>query len=115
MTSVIFTCGQTNSNRIARSDSLKVLVECLTEIKDQEYITPSPITFRSLLDAIKHIVPDDEIRRPLSSSIFQLCCRHGQLDESVLEAFERTQPELYAKLPTGETGIPSKWTRNAQK
>ena len=118
MTHVIFACGHTNRNRTARANSLNVLVECLSEIKNQEYITPTPITFRSLLDAVYHIVPDDEKRQPLSSSVFQLCCREGQLDRSVLEALEKVQPEVYAKLPKGVQsgsigdGIPSKWTRN---
>jgi len=125
MTSIIFACGRTNPNKIARVNSLKVLVACLAEIKNQNYCTPNSITFRTLLDGAKHIVPDDEARRPLSSSIFQMCCRNGQLDKSVLEALENAQPELYAKLPKGVKAgldgksdsprIPSEWTRNASK
>jgi len=121
MTSIILACGHTNRNRTARANSLNVLVECLSEIKNKGYITPTPITFRTLLDAVKHIVPEDEKRQPLSSSIFQLCCREGQLDRSVLEALEKTQPDLYAKLPkavqsgSNVDGIPSKWTRNVHK
>ena len=121
ITSIIATCGNSNPNQIARSNSLKVLIECINEIKSQRYIIPSPITFRTMLDAVKHVIPDDETRRPLTSSIFQLCCREGQLDKSVLEAFQNVQPELYAKLPMEvqsgslEGGIASKWTRNASK
>lgn len=82
------------------------------------------MTFSTMLNAVKYIVPDDETRRPISSSIFQLCCRDGQLDNSVLDTLQRVQPELYANLPVGvqrrlfgmeETGVPSKWTRNVNK
>jgi hypothetical protein len=120
VTSIISACGYSNPNRVARANALKVLIECISEIKNQKYITPSPVTFRTLLDAIKHIVPEDETRRPLSSSVFQLCCRHGQLDTSVLEALQRVQPELYEKLPLGVQTraieeIPLEWTRNVRK
>lgn len=110
-------CGRKHQNQVARASSLKVLLECINEIKGQQYINPSPITFRALLNAVKEIIPDHETRRPLSSSIFQLCCREGHLDETVLKAFQEVQPELYAKLPmevqSGSfDGVASKWTRN---
>jgi hypothetical protein len=102
---------------------LRVLIDCISEIKEKDYITTTPITFRTILDALKHCVPDDTTRRPLSSSIFHMCCSDGQLDNSVLEALERVQPELYAKLPSGvrsgseglAEGIPPKWTRNVRR
>ncbi|KAL7488348.1 hypothetical protein ACHAW6_013913 [Cyclotella cf. meneghiniana] len=124
ITSIIFTCGHSTSNQIARTNALKVLIECISEIRSNDCITPSSMTFSTMLNAVKYIVPADETRRPISSSIFQLCCRDGQLDNSVLDTLQRVQPELYANLPVGvqqrlfeleEHGIPSKWTRNVNK
>ncbi|KAL3785965.1 hypothetical protein HJC23_005674 [Cyclotella cryptica] len=123
ITSIIATCGHSASSKVARTNALKVLIECISEIKSNDYITTSPTTFSTLLKAIKFNVPDDDTRRPLASSIFQLCCREGQLDNSVLDALQRVQPELYAQLPVRvqersfgmETGIPPKWMRNVRK
>jgi len=112
ITSIIKACGYTRGGREKKQKALLVLLECLAELKAPKYIIPTPITYRSLLNAAKALVADDAKRQPIAATIFEACCRNGQLDKTVLEALQNTQPELYMKLP-GE--IPSKWKRNVAK
>jgi len=109
MCSIIKACGYTRGDREDKQKALKVLLECMAELKTAKYIIPTPLTYRSLLNAAKALVGDDAKRRAISATIFETCCRNGQLDATVLEALEKVQPELYVKLP-GD--IPSKWKRN---
>jgi len=81
----------------------------MAEMKSTKYLSPTSITYRSLLNAARALVADDARRHPISQTIFETCCRNGQLDTTVLEALQKVQPELYVKLPTD---IPSKWKRN---
>jgi len=109
MTSIIKACGYTRGGREDKQRALKVLLECMAELKSTEYINPSPLFYRSSLNALKALVVDDARRRSISATIFETCCRNGQLDKTVLVALENVQPELYEKLPRE---IPSKWERN---
>jgi len=81
----------------------------MNELKSTNHIKPSPLTYRSLLNAVNALVVDDSRRRPISATIFETCCRDGQVDQTVLDALEKVQPELYMKLPAD---IPPKWKRN---
>ncbi|KAL7538401.1 hypothetical protein ACHAXR_008532 [Thalassiosira sp. AJA248-18] len=110
ITSIIKACGYTKGSRENRQNALKVLLQCLTELKSAKYISPNSLTYRSSLIAVRALVADDAIRRPITATIFETCCRNGHLDETVLQALERVQPDLYVKLP-GD--IPSKWKQNA--
>jgi hypothetical protein len=109
MTSIIKACGYTQGGREDKHKALRVLLECMGEMKSTSMIRPTPLTYRSLLNSTRSLVDDDAKRRPISATIFETCCRNGQLDRSVLEALEKTQPELYTKLP-GD--IPPIWKRN---
>eukprot|EP00578_Thalassiosira_sp_NH16_P021234 CAMPEP_0181096192 /NCGR_PEP_ID=MMETSP1071-20121207/10903_1 /TAXON_ID=35127 /ORGANISM="Thalassiosira sp., Strain NH16" /LENGTH=479 /DNA_ID=CAMNT_0023178587 /DNA_START=77 /DNA_END=1516 /DNA_ORIENTATION=+ len=104
MTSIIKACGYTRGSREDKQKALKVLLGCMSELKQ-----PAPISYRVSLNAVKALVADDLRRRPICATIFEACCRSGHLDETVLEALKNAQPELYMKLP-GE--IPSKWKQN---
>ena len=86
--------------------ALRVLLECMGELKSMNMIRPAPLTYRSLLNAIRALVDDDAKRRPFLATIFETCCRNGQLDSTGPGALEKTQPELFAKLPGN---IPPKW------
>ena len=109
MTSIIKACGFTQGGREDKHKALRVLLECMGELKSTNMIKPTPLTYRSLLNATRALVGDDAKRRPISDNILETCCRNGQLDNTVLGALEKTQPELYRKLP-GD--IPPKWKRN---
>jgi hypothetical protein len=113
MTSIVKACGYTRGSREDKQKALRVLLECMGELKSTSFILPTPLTYRSLLNATKALVDDDSKRRPISATIFETCCKNGQLDMTVLEALEKAQPELYRKLPPGD--IPSKWSRNVIK
>ncbi len=98
------------------------MVECMSEMKTVDYISPTTVTYRTLLSAVGNVVENEAKRRPLSATIFQRCCRDGQLDKTVLETLQRVQPELYLKLPfvnergsVREGDIPSNWTCNVAK
>ena len=110
MTSIVKACGYTRGSREDKQKALRVLLECMGELKSTSFILPTPLTYRSLLNATRALVDDDSKRRPISATIFETCCKNGQLDTTVLEALEKAQPELYMKLPPGD--IPSKWSRN---
>lgn len=112
MTSIIKACGFTQGRKEDKHKALIVLLECMGELKSTNIISPTPLTYRSLLNATRALVDDDARRRPISATIFETCCRNGQLDTTVLEALEKTQPELYLKLPEN---IPSKWKQNVRK
>lgn len=112
MTSIIKACGYTHGGREDKQKALRVLLECMGELKSTNVILSTPLTYRSLLNATRALVDDDSKRRPISATIFETCCRNGQLDTTVLEALESAQPELYAKLPSD---IPPKWNRNVVK
>jgi len=109
ITSTIKACGYTRGGREDKHKALKVLLECMAELKTKKYITPTPLTYRALLNAAQALVIDDSKRRPISATIFETCCRKGQLDNTVLESLQKVQPELYVKLPES---IPSKWKQN---
>lgn len=112
MSSIIKACGFTRGSREDKQKALKVLLECMADLKSTKYFIPTPLLYRTSLNAVKALVVDDSKRRPISATIFETCCRNGQLDGTVLEALENAQPDLYAKLP-GE--IPSKWKNNVAK
>jgi hypothetical protein len=112
MTSIVKACGYTQGGREDKHKALRVLLECMGELKSTNIISPTPLTYRSLLNATRALVDDDARRRPISATIFETCCRNGQLDRTVLKALEKTQPDLYAKLP-GD--IPPMWMRNVIK
>ena len=118
MTSIIKACGYTKGGRDDKQRALRILLECMSELKSGQIIKPaeSRITKRynsnvwaAILNAAHALVADDSRRRPISATIFETCCRNGQFDSSVLEALEKVQPELYRKLPAD---IPTKWRRN---
>lgn len=109
ITSVIKACGYTRGSKEDKQKALMILLECMAEMKSTKYLSPTSITYRSLLNAARALVADDARRHPISQTIFETCCRNGQLDTTVLEALQKVQPELYVKLPTD---IPSKWKRN---
>merc|ERR1712238_83586 len=109
MTSIIKACGYTRGSVEDKHQAFRVLLECMAELKSSTYIIPTPLTYRTLLNAGSALVADDSKRRQLSATIFETCCRNGQLDKTVLEALAKVQPELYSKLP-GD--IPSRWKRN---
>ena len=109
ITTIIKACGFTKGGREDKQRALRVLLECMNELKSTNHIKPTPLTYRSLLNAVNALVADDSRRRPISATIFETCCRDGQLDRTVLEALEKVQPELYMKLP-GD--IPPKWKQN---
>jgi len=107
--SIIKACGFTRGSSEDKQKALRVLLECMAELKSTKYIIPTPLTYRALLNAGSALVADNSKRRSISATIFETCCRNGQLDGTVLEALENVQPELYSKLPGS---IPSKWKRN---
>jgi hypothetical protein len=112
MTSIIKACGYTQGGGADKHKALRVLLECMGELKSATIISPTPLTYRTLLNATRALVDDDSRRRPISATIFETCCKNGQLDKTVLEALEKSQPDLYVKLP-GD--IPPKWKRNVVK
>jgi hypothetical protein len=109
MTSIIKACGYTQGGGADKLKALRVLLECMGELKSTSIISPTPLTYRTLLNATRALVDDDSRRRPISATIFETCCKNGHLDKTVLEALEKSQPDLYVKLP-GD--IPPKWMRN---
>ena len=109
MTSIIEACGYTRGSRNDNQMALRVLLECMNELKSTKNINSNPLIYRSLLGATHALVTDDSKRRPISATIFELCCRDGQLDNTVMETLQNVQPELYAKLPRD---IPPKWKSN---
>lgn len=82
----------------------------MAELRKAKYISPTPLTYRVLLNAAKNVEADDAKRRAISATIFETCCRKGHVDGTVLAALENVQPELYVKLPDA---IPPKWKQNA--
>ena len=92
--------------------ALKVLLELMAELKTLDYIQTNPLTYKVLLNATKALLPDDSKRRPLSATIFEACCKNGQLDQTVLEALQNAQPELYSKLPGT---LPPQWKSNVAR
>ena len=110
--SIVGACGYTRGGRTEKQMALKVLLELMAELKSLNHIQTNPVTYKVLLKATKALLPDDSKRRPLSATIFEACCKQGQLDETVLEALQNAQPELYAKLPGT---LPPKWKSNVMR
>jgi len=104
-------CGYTRGSREDKEMALKVLLECMVEMKSAKYLNPNSLTYRLLLNATKALVADDNKRRPISANIFETCCRKGQVDKTVLEALANAQPELHVKLPPS---IPAEWKLNVK-
>lgn len=109
MTTIIKACGYTRGGKDDKQRALRVLLECMAELKTNNYIVPTSLTYRTLLNATRALVVDDAKRRPISATIFETCCRNGLVDKTVLEALENAQPELYVKLPGN---IPAVWKKN---
>ena len=120
MTSIIKACGYTKGGRDDKQRALRILLECMSELKSGQIIKPaeSRITKRynsnvwaAILNATYALVADDSRRRPISATIFETCCRKGQVDKTVLEALANAQPELHVKLPPS---IPAEWKLNVK-
>ncbi|KAL7439506.1 hypothetical protein ACHAXH_005333, partial [Discostella pseudostelligera] len=112
MTTIIKACGYTRGGKEDKQKALRVLLECMAELKTTNCIIPTSLTYRTLLNATRALVADDTKRRPISATIFETCCRNGLVDKTVLEALENAQPELYVKLPGN---IPAAWKKNAER
>lgn len=112
--SIIKACGYTRGSEETKQRALKVLLQCMKELKTNKDLDASPMIYRVLLNAVKALVADDSKRRPITGTIFETACRDGKVDSSVLMALENAQPELYLKLPheAQEKIIPSGWSRN---
>ena len=89
MTSIIKACGFTQGGREDKHKALRVLIECMGEFKSTHMIRHTPLTYQSLLNATRALVGDDAKRRPILATIFETCCRNGQLDSTVLGALEK--------------------------
>merc|ERR1712003_580212 len=99
MSSIIKACGYTRGNNKDKENALRVLLECMMELKTANYITSTSLIYRTSLNAVSALVADDSKRRPVSATIFEQCCRNGHLDETVLASLEKVQPDLYSNLP----------------
>ena len=83
----------------------------MAEVKREKVINTNPLTFRTSLNAAKALVMDNDKRRPIAAAIFETCCRHGQIDDSVLKMLQDMQPDLYKLLPAE---IPLRWKQNVE-
>ena len=112
MTTIIKACGFTRGGKEDKQRALRILLECMAEMKTNDFIVPTSLTYRTLLNATRALVVDDSKRRPISANIFETCCRNGLVDKTVLEALENAQPELFVKLPNN---IPTAWKKNVDR
>ena len=112
MTSIIKACGYTRGSRENRDKALKILLQCMAELKREKVINPTSLTFRTSLNAAKALVTDDATRRPIAAAIFEACCRQGQVDDTVVNVLHAVQPDLYERLPAE---IPLRWKSNVDE
>jgi len=97
-------------------------VACLTfdELRMSDYLQPTHISYGTFLKAIKHLMPESDVRNDLVKGLFRKCCRDGLVSEFVLkETADLSTPGLYQSLLEGVTNdfgnLPKSWSANVSE
>mmetsp|Transcript_16907 Transcript_16907/g.27432 ORF Transcript_16907/g.27432 Transcript_16907/m.27432 type:complete len:157 (+) Transcript_16907:118-588(+) len=124
-TAVINACAYCEDDAIEKRDALKIFVETYKEVNNRTDLHPNHVFFKTVLTALRKLLPRSEQRKSAVSTVFKKCIECGMCDSSVLRSLESalSKDELTEVLGheavaangrIDNAKIPPEWKRNVK-
>jgi hypothetical protein len=112
-TAVLDCCAETNGDMKQRKRAIQIALDAMKTMQNLD-LEPNSTLFATLLKMIGRQVANEDERFRFASSVFEQCCKSGQVNARVLNSLQTFAPKVYHRLPFDEkkqVKLQPGWTR----